>query len=243
MSEAKPTETKPKKMVGRNVAITLGIVCIILVAGIGGAMAYYTVQVNNKNSEYNNYVSTHGYTNTQYDTLNSTYNDYVSTHSHTDDEYNTVVSNYNNEVNTYNNYVNDHHHTDEDYNSLSTQNTNLQNQVNDLTNTLNLGNSTIWVNNQTVSEPAGGLGLAWSDWTFSASYAGYVSIYVSSATAGAWTHVIYYSHGVSYNVQTPVGTSGTAYFPILPSSSITVGVGNGNLNSGATQTVTITYYY
>jgi hypothetical protein len=118
-----------KKLVGRNVAIALGIACIILVAGIGGVMAYYMMQINNKDSAYNDYVKTHSHTDTQYGTLNSTYNDYVATHSHTnseydaattnhhhtDDEYNTAVSNYNNEVNIYNNYVNDHHYTDEQY--------------------------------------------------------------------------------------------------------------------------------
>lgn len=118
-----------KKVIGRSVAIALGIACIILVAGIGGALAYYTMQINNKDSTYNSYVATHSHTDTQYGTLNSTYNDYVATHSHTDsdynaattnhdhtnDEYNTMQSNYNNAVNTYNNYVNDHHWTDAQY--------------------------------------------------------------------------------------------------------------------------------
>lgn len=126
MNEPKMSE---KKVVGRSVAIALGIACILLIAGIGGAMAYYTMQVNNKDSTYNGYVATHSHTDTQYGTLNSTYNDYVVTyshtdsdynaattnHHHTDDEYNTAVSNYNNEVDTYNNYVNNHHYTDEQY--------------------------------------------------------------------------------------------------------------------------------
>jgi hypothetical protein len=40
-----------KKVVGRSVAIALGIVCILLIVGLGGATAYYTVTVNNKNNE------------------------------------------------------------------------------------------------------------------------------------------------------------------------------------------------
>lgn len=42
-----------KKVVGRNVAIALGIVCIILVAGISGI----AVMLDNNNSQYNDYVS------------------------------------------------------------------------------------------------------------------------------------------------------------------------------------------
>jgi uncharacterized coiled-coil protein SlyX len=42
-----------KKMVSRSVAIGLGIICIVLIAGVGGAMAYYTVAINGKNSTIN----------------------------------------------------------------------------------------------------------------------------------------------------------------------------------------------
>ena len=56
-------------------------------------------------------------------------------------------------------------------------------------------------------------------------------------------NVTYSSHGVNYNTQTNVGISGIAYFPILPSSNITVAVGNGLTNGNATETVTVIYYY
>ena len=117
-----------------------------------------------------------------------------------------------------------------------------QNQVADLTSTLNLGKTTVWVNAQTVSQPAGGFGFSHTDWTNTASYAGYIAVYVSTSTSTTYVELIYTSHGVSYDTQTDVGTSGTAYFPVLP-SSITVEVGNKNLVGGATETVTITYYY
>lgn len=44
-------------MVRRSMAIVLGIVCILLIAGLGGAMVYY--------------VSTHHHTDSDYDSLNS----------------------------------------------------------------------------------------------------------------------------------------------------------------------------
>jgi hypothetical protein len=53
VDETIPSETKSKKMVSRSVAIALGIVCILLIAGLGGAMVYYTMIVNDKTSQIN----------------------------------------------------------------------------------------------------------------------------------------------------------------------------------------------
>jgi cell division protein FtsL len=51
MNETKPSETKPKKMVRRSIAITLGIVCIILVVvGSVGALTYIMPMINDKNN-------------------------------------------------------------------------------------------------------------------------------------------------------------------------------------------------
>lgn len=45
------TEQKPeRKVVGRTVAIALGIICIVLVVGLVGAIAYYTLTINDKNN-------------------------------------------------------------------------------------------------------------------------------------------------------------------------------------------------
>jgi hypothetical protein len=43
-------ETKPKRVVGRSVAIALGMICILLIAGLGGAIAYYTMTINQLNA-------------------------------------------------------------------------------------------------------------------------------------------------------------------------------------------------
>jgi len=42
--------TKPKRMIGRNVAIALGLVCIILAVGLIGVFAYYAPTINDKNN-------------------------------------------------------------------------------------------------------------------------------------------------------------------------------------------------
>ena len=148
-------------------------------------------------------------------------------------------------------YVSTHHHTDSDYDSLNSQNTYLNNIV-------NLANSTVWVNDTTVTQTAGN----YTSWYFQASYAGYVSINVQTSTTDTtYVEVIYSAYmGINYNNTTAVGTSRTAAFPILPPfpivrysfssiassipvSTIEIRVGNTNFVGSATETVTITYYY
>lgn len=124
---------------------------------------------------------------------------------------------------------------------MNSQIANLISQISDLNSIANLQKSTVWVNDQTVSQPNG----AYSTWTVSANYAGYVSVYVQSSTVSG-THVKaeYSAYGVNFNQELTVNAGSTAVFPILPSSSIKIGVGNGLvIGSGATETVTITYSY
>jgi phage shock protein E len=51
MNEVRRTGTTPGKVVGKNVVIILGIICILLIAGLGGAIAYYMMAINDKDSE------------------------------------------------------------------------------------------------------------------------------------------------------------------------------------------------
>ncbi|MEM3743852.1 MAG: hypothetical protein QXW43_04920 [Candidatus Methanomethyliaceae archaeon] len=166
-----------KKVVDRNVAIALGIICVLLAVGLVGAVMNYTSIISGKDS--------------------------------------TIAS-------------------------LNSQITNLKNQVNDLNSIINLEKSTVWVSDQTVSQPAG----SYTQWKVSASYAGYVSVRVQTSTTDkTYVRVIWSSYGVHYDQSITVGVSGTAVFPILPASNIEIRVGNSNLFSGATETVTITYHY
>jgi len=180
-----------KKVVGRNVAIALGIICIILAVGLVGVVANYTSIISSKDD---------------------------------------TISSLNLQITS----------KDSQISSLNSQIANLQNQVNDLNSVINLEKSTVWVDDQTVSQPAG----SYTYWTVSASYAGYVSVWVqTSTTDNTYVRVIWSSHGVNYDESITVGVSGTAVFPILPASSIEIRVGNSNWLSGATETVTITYHY
>ena len=40
-----------KKIIDRDIAVALGIICVILLSGLAGAMSYYTSIINNKDSE------------------------------------------------------------------------------------------------------------------------------------------------------------------------------------------------
>jgi hypothetical protein len=122
-----------KKVVRRSVAIALGIVCILLIAGIGGTTAYYSMVINDKNTAYDNYASSHSHTNSGFNTLNETYQDYVSSHIHSNSDYDSLNITYQNYVAThshtnaeydallfeYNSYVANHHYTDAEYDSLN----------------------------------------------------------------------------------------------------------------------------
>lgn len=258
-----------KKLVRRSIAIVLGVLCILLLGGTVGAVIYYSNAYNN----YNNYASTHSHTDSDYISLSSqlaTANENISSLNNQLSilqselaSNNTESTNLNEQIanlktqlaneiatiGTINDYYNhliyvlntEVHDTTAELMTANSQVTSLQNQVDSLNAIANLTASTTWVNNQTVSQPAGSN----TTWSKSASYAGYVSINVSSSTTSStYANVTYSAYGVNYNVQINVGTSGTAYFPVLPSSNITVGVGNGLLiGSGATETVTIIYYY
>jgi uncharacterized coiled-coil protein SlyX len=58
VNEIKPSETKPKKRVRRSFAVALGIICILLIAGLGGAMAYYVMTINDKDNQINSAKNT-----------------------------------------------------------------------------------------------------------------------------------------------------------------------------------------
>jgi hypothetical protein len=187
-----------KKVIDRNVAIALGIICIILAVGLVGAIMSYSSTISGKDSTM------------------ATLNSQIS--------------------------------------SLNSQKTSLQNQVDDLNNVTHLSKSEIWVNNETISQPANSY---WSFSTNNATYAGYVVVWVqNSTTIQTYVRLFYstyvttrvvnghaYPTPVLYENRIDVGFDGTAVFPVLPYSDINIRVGNTDLDNGATEIVTITYYY
>lgn len=259
VDEIKPCEPKPKKMVRRSMAIALGIICILLIAVI----AFFSITGISAQNSYNNLQNQNNqlqawldgnetllnqtqtwladnitYYNSQIANLQNQKNQLQTWLSGNITSYETQISTLNaritqlqtllnGNITAYNSYVADHHHTDEDYTNFY--------------NISNLADSTVWINDQTIGQPAG----ASTSWTESVNYAGYVSVLVqTSSVAGTHVRIIYSAYGVSFDQEIIVSVGGTAVFPILP-SNVTVEVGNGNniLEGGATETVTITYYY
>jgi len=72
-------------------------------------------------------------------------------------------------------------------------------------------------------------------------YAGYVKIQVQSSSDTTSIQTVYTYADVNYNQSLTIGTDGTAYFPVLPSTiEILLSNTGTELNNA---TVTITYYY
>lgn len=174
MGETISSQTKPKKMVSRDVAVALGIICVFLMAALGVAMseAFYS-----------------------------------------------------------------------------------SSRVADLTNTLNLGKTEVWVMEINYYQ----LPNNYTDWAFSMNVSGYVLVSLVTLD-NVYVRVIYnasvpvgivdgtlFDHGTFYNYQydsqITVNGSGTAVFPVLPSSNIEIRIGNTYTFGGSGETVSIIYYY
>lgn len=116
----------------------------------------------------------------------------------------------------------------------------LQNELSTANGINNLQDSTVWLNDFTVNQDRSA-GM-WYQYT--ASYAGYITATVlSSTTSNQYVQVTWTSNGIDYSNKITVGASGTAIFPVLPSSNVVVTFGNTNLLNGATATVSVTYTY
>ena len=127
------------------------------------------------------------------------------------------------------------------YSTLESNYSSLQSNYSYLQSIVSLSQTETLENSQTISQPAG----YYTYYTFNISYAGYITVDVSSSTtSNTWVEIVgYSSNGISYNSgQLTVGYSGTVSYPVLP-GTVQVEIGNSNLFSGATETVTITYTY
>lgn len=251
-------ETGTKKIVGRSVAIALGIICILLIASLGGAFAYYTMIIHNKENE-------------------------LGSANNTISQLNTNVTNLQNRDKQLQTWLDGNETL---LNQIQANNMNLQNQVDllnsnvaDLQNQVNnfqIGsaeNSTIWVNNEKVntnenvtvqtSENVSLAAIRFVGWFVYVPSAGYVSIRVSSNNTSTYvdagTYILNgtYLNGTvimhhtelnntniftaPYYYQFNVGLGGTVVFPVLPTSWIQILVDSSI--GEATLTITITYYY
>jgi DNA-binding transcriptional ArsR family regulator/flagellar basal body-associated protein FliL len=223
MSETKAAETKPKKVVGRSVAIALGIICILLIASLGGIMAYYTMTIRNKENELgsaNNTVSQLNTNITNLQNQNTNLQNQI-------DSLNSVFTNLQNQVNNF-------HIGNTENSTIWVNNKIVQTNEN--------------VSIQT-SENISVVGIENVGWGTYVPSGGYVSIRVSSNNNSTYVGLgtSYILNGTNSVVQTwhrnqfSVGFGGTVVFPVLPASWIEIYFGSSI--GEATLTLTITYYY
>jgi hypothetical protein len=124
----------------------------------------------------------------------------------------------------YQNYKNSHSHSDSEYNMLQS--------------IANLGEQQIILNQYTTNQGANTHNNVTG---FQANYAGYLHISLTSTTSSAYVIVEYWFLGKLFSVTKTLGTSGDAYYVLMP-SYVVIYVGNTDF-VGVTDTITATYYY
>jgi rhodanese-related sulfurtransferase/outer membrane murein-binding lipoprotein Lpp len=72
MNETKRSQAKPKKFLGGSVGLAVGIICILLIASLGGVIAYYTMTISSKDNKLNSLGSEVSQLNATVNQLNAT---------------------------------------------------------------------------------------------------------------------------------------------------------------------------
>jgi hypothetical protein len=234
---------KPRKMVSRNVAIVLGIICIILVAGLGGVTTFYTSVVRDRDSTIagkDNQISS---LDSQIASLNASLNSQMSEENNTISSLNYQISRMNSTLWAFQAQVA----------SLTSNLTNLQKIANLMESSvlfdyginftsLNLNlTAMLLVFFNVVASP---MGINLESPATHIDYAGYFVVNVTSSTSNTtYIEWNYTSNGFSYGDTLAIGTTGLAYFPILPTTSLIITIGNTDTTILDIQRVTMTYYY
>jgi hypothetical protein len=233
------SETTPKRVVRRSVAMALAMMCIVLVAGTGGAIIYYTSAANDKDktiSSQNSQISSLGNQKNQLQTWL---------------DGNETLLNQTQANNTY---------LQEQIDSLNSTVTNLQNQVNNF-EIGSTDNSTIWVNNRIVNATEGvrvpdAVALDWQIvtggqiigdlylpynktyvnasagyWTIHVPSAGYVSIQVSSNNTSTYVGLgtFYPVNDTNVNQYFSLNDNGTRLLVLTHNIGVTQGYGYDNM--------------
>jgi uncharacterized coiled-coil protein SlyX len=146
-------KTSQKKVVGRTVVIALGMVCIVLLAGLVGAIAFYTPMINNLESQ-------------------------TAQKDNTISSLNNTISSLNSQISALNNSLNQ---ISSSTSSKDTQIAALNAQISSLTNILYLNASTYLANNQAITQDASAYTTIWNDTLNIAGYVT-VAVQSSSTT-------------------------------------------------------------
>jgi cell division protein FtsB len=213
----KMTETTgQKKVVSRTIVIAIGIVCIVLVAGLVGTLAIYVPQVSSLKSQMAEKDNSISSLNSQVSSLTQ---QVASLHL----QITSLQSN--------------------TYSASDVQNIigNYTQQLSDNNAILTLSKSAYLVQGLQQTLAANSSTSIWSD---NIIYAGYFAVQVTSNSSTTYARVIYALpvSGQNFDYNVTVGTSGTAVFPVLP-GTVVFGIGNTELADAVNATVTAVYYY
>lgn len=181
-----------RKVVGRNIAILLGIVCTVLSIGLIIALVAYlptTAQINSLNTQIAQKNQTITGLNLQITALQSQIASLNSS--------NTNVQYLQNQIST------------------------LQQQMDSLYNVLYLNASALLVNNQAFSMAPYSNVTVWDQPDTPLQYAGYLTVQVQSSSNLMYIQVSYNSYGIAYDNVVEVGNS-TVAFPVLPGPVVIV---------------------
>jgi len=158
-----------RKVVGRTVAVALGLVCIILGAGLVAALAVYLP------------------TGAEKDSLNAEIAEKEQT-----------IASLNLQITSLRNTVNSLNASNVQVTSLQAEIAGLQAQVQGLYNVLYLNATGILSNTQTFEQEPSTNGTIW-DGIVPLQYAGYVTVQVQSSSNQTYVELAYSSYGVVYD--------------------------------------------
>jgi DNA-binding transcriptional ArsR family regulator/uncharacterized coiled-coil protein SlyX len=239
------TRIKASGFRGRSAATALGIICILLIAGLGGTLAYYTMATNNKQGELNS-------ANNIICQLNTT----IARQKEAITQLNTTVTNLQDQNGNLQTWLDGNLTLINKTQMWLSENVTAYNLLQDEVSNIHIWgtrNSTVWVNNETVEYPryVGPLILEDNEtvsliefpgWGFFVPSAGYVSVMFSSNSTQTRVAVSYYSNDTINQLGFDVGSNGIIVFPVSPSTTYAIFLYNP-LDEPSACTVTITYHY
>jgi flagellar basal body-associated protein FliL len=123
--------------------------------------------------------------------------------------------------------------------SLKAQLSDLNETANTYYNIALMKSSGALISQQTVTQDANTSTQVFSDDIF---YAGYVIVQATASANTTYVEVSYTAGGTNFDYSQVVGTSGSAMFPVLP-STLQINIGNTNQTTANAATVSATYYY
>ncbi len=175
-----------RKVVGRDIAIALTAICIILAVGLVAALIVYLPA------------------NGQIASLNAQ----LAQNSQTIAGLNSRISSLDSQLSSLNSSSNN-------VGYLQNQISSLQAQLANYENILSFNASSAFLSQDFSMDPSSN-DTIWNQPTSNFQYAGYVTVAVQSSSPTTFVELSYNSLGVVYDNVVTVGTNGTASFPILP---------------------------